>query len=45
MDHPHVPDESVTIGSGVGAQVLTRAVQWNSESRVLVNGNCTVSFR
>ncbi|GGN64985.1 formyltetrahydrofolate deformylase [Streptomyces albiflavescens] len=45
VDHSPDPDELVTIGRDVEAQVLARAVEWHSESRVLVNGNCTVVFR
>jgi formyltetrahydrofolate deformylase len=45
VDHSRDPDELVTIGRDVEAQVLARAVEWHSESRVLVNGNCTVVFR
>ncbi|MFE1310635.1 formyltetrahydrofolate deformylase [Streptomyces sp. NPDC058755] len=45
VTHSHAPDELVTLGRDVEAQVLARAVQWHSESRVLVNGHCTVVFR
>ncbi|MBV7695647.1 formyltetrahydrofolate deformylase [Streptomyces sp. TRM70350] len=45
VDHSRDPDELVTIGRDVEAQVLARAVEWHSESRVLVNGHCTVVFR
>lgn len=45
VSHSHAPDELVTLGRDVEAQVLARAVQWHSECRVLVNGNCTVVFR
>jgi len=45
VDHSHDPDELVTIGRDVEAQVLARAVEWHSKSRVLVNGNRTVVFR
>ncbi|RPF31619.1 formyltetrahydrofolate deformylase [Streptomyces sp. TLI_185] len=45
VDHSRDPDDLVTIGRDVEAQVLARAVQWHSESRVLVNGHCTVVFR
>ncbi|MGK5531134.1 formyltetrahydrofolate deformylase [Streptomyces sp. URMC 129] len=45
VDHSRAPDELVTIGRDVEAQVLARAVEWHSESRVLVNGNRTVVFR
>ncbi|MEV4331881.1 formyltetrahydrofolate deformylase [Streptomyces sp. NPDC049597] len=45
VDHSRQPDELVTMGRDVEAQVLARAVEWHSESRVLVNGNRTVVFR
>ncbi|MGW0702406.1 formyltetrahydrofolate deformylase [Streptomyces sp. NPDC002867] len=45
VDHSRAPDELVTMGRDVEAQVLARAVEWHSESRVLVNGNRTVVFR
>ncbi|MEU6912581.1 formyltetrahydrofolate deformylase [Streptomyces olindensis] len=45
VDHSRTPDELVTIGRDVEAQVLARAVEWHSRSRVLVNGHCTVVFR
>ena len=45
VDHSRDPDELVTMGRDVEAQVLARAVAWHSESRVLVNGNRTVVFR
>jgi formyltetrahydrofolate deformylase len=45
VDHAHDPDELVTVGRDVEAQVLARAVEWHSESRVMVNGRRTVVFR
>jgi formyltetrahydrofolate deformylase len=45
VDHSRDPDELVTIGRDVEAQVLARAVEWHSQSRVLVNGHRTVVFR
>ncbi|MEU0966745.1 formyltetrahydrofolate deformylase [Streptomyces sp. NPDC005917] len=45
VTHSHAPDELVALGRDVEAQVLARAVRWHSESRVLVNGHCTVVFR
>ncbi|WDF36489.1 formyltetrahydrofolate deformylase [Streptomyces sp. T12] len=45
VDHSRDPDDLVTMGRDVEAQVLARAVEWHSESRVLVNGHCTVVFR
>ncbi|PZT71306.1 formyltetrahydrofolate deformylase [Streptomyces sp. SW4] len=45
VDHSRGPDDLVAIGRDVEAQVLARAVEWHSQSRVLVNGHCTVVFR
>src|SRR4051812_18743617 len=45
VDHGHTRDQLVAAGRDVEAQVLSRAVRWHSESRVLVNGNRTVVFR
>ncbi|MEW2404346.1 formyltetrahydrofolate deformylase [Streptomyces sp. NPDC046862] len=45
VDHSRDPDELATMGRDVEAQVLARAVEWHSDSRVLVHGNSTVVFR
>jgi formyltetrahydrofolate deformylase len=45
VDHKHDQDQLVAAGRDVEAQVLSRAVRWHSESRVLPNGNRTVVFR
>ncbi|MGY6019140.1 formyltetrahydrofolate deformylase [Streptomyces spinosirectus] len=45
VDHSRTPDELVAMGRDVEAQVLARAIAWHTESRVLVNGRCTVVFR
>ncbi|MEU6084877.1 formyltetrahydrofolate deformylase [Streptomyces sp. NPDC047108] len=45
VDHSRSPDELVAIGRDVEAQVLARAVQWHSESRVMLNGSRTVVLR
>ncbi|MFF4212013.1 formyltetrahydrofolate deformylase [Streptomyces sp. NPDC001796] len=45
VDHSLDPDELVTVGRDVEAQVLARAVKWHTESRVMVDGNRTVVFR
>ncbi len=45
VDHAHTQDQLVAAGRDVEAQVLSRAVRWHSESRVLLNGNRTVVFR
>jgi formyltetrahydrofolate deformylase len=45
VDHGHTRNQLVAAGRDVEAQVLSRAVRWHSESRVLVNGTRTVVFR
>jgi formyltetrahydrofolate deformylase len=45
VDHGHTYDQLVAAGRDVEAQVLSRAVRWHSESRVLLNGHRTVVFR
>ena len=45
VDHDHDPDQLVAAGRDVEAQVLSRAVRWHSESRVLLDGHRTVVFR
>ena len=45
VDHTLSADQLVTAGRDVEAQVLSRAVRWHSESRVLLNGSRTVVFR
>jgi formyltetrahydrofolate deformylase len=45
VDHTHSQDQLVAAGRDVEAQVLSRAVRWHSESRVLLNGHRTVVFR
>jgi formyltetrahydrofolate deformylase len=45
VDHAHTHEQLVAAGRDVEAQVLSRAVRWHSESRVLLNGNRTVVFR
>jgi formyltetrahydrofolate deformylase len=44
VDHSHNQDQLVAAGRDVEAQVLSRAVRWHSESRVLLNGHRTVVF-
>ncbi len=43
--HNHTQTQLARAGRDVEAQVLSRAVRWHSESRVLLNGNRTVVFR
>ena len=45
VDHGYNQDHLVSAGRDVEAQVLSRAVRWHSESRVLLNGHRTVVFR
>jgi formyltetrahydrofolate deformylase len=45
VDHTFNQDQLVTAGRDVEAQVLSRAVRWHAESRVLLNGHRTVVFR
>jgi formyltetrahydrofolate deformylase len=46
VGHSLGPEELVAVGRDVEAQVLSRAVKWHSEHRVLLNGtNRTVVFR
>ena len=45
VDHSYHQDQLVSAGRDVEAQVLSRAVRWHSQSRVLRNGDRTVVFR
>jgi formyltetrahydrofolate deformylase len=45
VDHNHDQDQLVSAGRDVEAQVLSRAVRWHSETRVLLDGPRTVVFR
>jgi formyltetrahydrofolate deformylase len=45
VDHSYKQDQLVAAGRDVEAQVLSRAVRWHSESRVLLNGHRTVVFK
>ena len=45
VDHSYSQEQLVAAGRDVEAQVLSRAVRWHSESRVLPNGHRTVVFR
>ena len=42
VTHATTPKEMIRIGHEVEAQVLSRAVRWHAEHRVLLNGNKTV---
>ena len=45
VDHAHNQQHLTAAGRDVEAQVLSRAVRWHSESRVLLDGSRTVVFR
>ncbi len=45
VDHNHDQAQLTAAGRDVEAQVLSRAVRWHSESRVLLDGHRTVVFR
>ncbi|GAA5134916.1 formyltetrahydrofolate deformylase [Alloalcanivorax gelatiniphagus] len=45
VDHGYDQDMLVSAGRDVEAQVLSRAVRWHAQSRVLLNGERTVVFR
>ncbi len=45
VDHGFTPQQLIAAGQDVESQVLSRAVRWHSESRVMLNGSKTVVFR
>jgi formyltetrahydrofolate deformylase len=45
VDHTYTPEQLVAAGRDVEAAVLSRAVRWHSQTRVLRNGGRTVVFR
>ncbi|MGI8899837.1 MAG: formyltetrahydrofolate deformylase [Nocardioides sp.] len=45
VDHRADAEELAATGRDVESQVLSRAVRWHSESRILLNGHKTVVFR
>jgi formyltetrahydrofolate deformylase len=45
VDHTATSDQLVAAGRDVECQVLSRAVRWHAESRILMNGHRTVVFR
>ncbi len=44
VGHGLTPDQLVAVGRDVECRVLSRAVSWHSEHRVLINGRRTVVF-
>jgi formyltetrahydrofolate deformylase len=45
VDHTLSPDDLVLLGRDTESSVLSRAVRWHAERRVLLNGTKTVVFR
>jgi len=45
VDHTLSPDDLVHFGRDIESTVLSRAVRWHAEHRVLLNGGKTVVFR
>jgi formyltetrahydrofolate deformylase len=45
VSHRMTPTDLVRAGRDVESVVLSRAVRWHTESRVLLNGNRTVVFQ
>jgi formyltetrahydrofolate deformylase len=45
VDHSFTAEQLVSVGRDVESQVLSRAVRWHSETRVMLNGSKTVVFR
>ena len=44
-DHRDSIDDLIRLGRDIEAQVLARAVKWQAERRILLNGAKTVVFR
>ncbi|MFT6791262.1 MAG: formyltetrahydrofolate deformylase [Cellvibrionaceae bacterium] len=44
VNHANTPEELVEIGQDIEAVVLTRAVRWHAEHRILLNGEKAVVF-
>ena len=45
VDHDFTADQLVAAGRDVESHVLSRAVRWHSETRIMLNGSKTVVFR
>ena len=45
VDHAHTPESLTAIGRDIESMVLSRAIQYHVERRVLLNGNKTVILR
>ena len=44
VNHSHEPEKLLSIGRDIESIVLSRAVQYHTERRVILNGNKTVVF-
>ena len=44
VDHRHEVDDLVRLGADVERAVLSRAVSWHCEDRIIRNGNQTIVF-
>lgn len=44
VNHTHTPEQCVALGHDIERTVLSRAIQYHTERRVLLNGNKTVVF-
>lgn len=44
VSHANGPDELAAIGSDIESLVLTRAIRWHAQHRVLINGRKTIVF-
>lgn len=45
VDHSRTPEDLVSIGYDIEAQVLARAVSYHTENRIFLNGSKTVIFK
>ena len=45
VDHTRTADQFVEIGSSIEARVLSRAVKWHAEKRVILNKDKTIVFQ
>ena len=45
VDHTLTPEDLVLLGQDIESTVLSSAVRWHAERRVLLNGSKTVVFR
>lgn len=45
VDHSHTPDDLIAIGRDIECAVLSRAVRWHAERRILPNDKKTVVFK